>query len=142
MTIKRHAQVRWEGDLKSGYGEVSTPASGVLAKQRIGFNSRFAGEKGTNPEELIAAAHASCFSMALSNALTQAGHPPAWIETRAEVMLDMDGGPHITGDHLLVRANVPGLDAAGFETIAQDAKANCPVSKALAIPITMDAALA
>ncbi len=141
MTIKRHAQVRWEGDLKSGHGEVSTPASGVLANERIGFNSRFAGEKGTNPEELIAAAHASCFSMALSAKLTEAGHPPAWIETRAEISMEMDGGPHITGERLLVRANVPGLDAAGFEKIAQDAKANCPVSKALSIPITMDAAL-
>jgi len=141
MTIKRHAQVRWEGDLKSGHGELSTPASGVLVNQRIGFNSRFAGERGTNPEELIAAAHASCFSMALSAKLTEAGHPPAWIETRAEITLEMDGGPHMTGDHLLVRANVPGLDAAGFEKIAQDAKANCPVSKALSIPITMDAAL-
>jgi osmotically inducible protein OsmC len=141
MTIKRHAQVRWEGDLKSGHGELSTPASGVLVNQRIGFNSRFAGERGTNPEELIAAAHASCFSMALSAKLTEAGHPPAWIETRAEISMEMDGGPHITGDHLLVRANVPGLDAAGFEKIAQDAKANCPVSKALSIPITMDAAL-
>ena len=142
MTIKRHAQVRWEGDLKSGHGEVSTPASGVLVNQRIGFNSRFAGERGTNPEELIAAAHASCFSMALSAKLTEAGHPPAWIETRAEISMEMDNGPHMTGDHLLVRANVPGLDTAGFEKIAQDAKANCPVSKALSIPITMDAALA
>ena len=142
MSIKRHAQVRWEGDLKSGHGEVSTPASGVLVNQKIGFNSRFGGERGTNPEELIAAAHASCFSMALSAKLTEAGHPPAWIETRAEISMEMDGGPHITGDRLLVRASVPGLDAAGFEKIAQDAKANCPVSKALSIPITMDAALA
>lgn len=141
MTIKRHAQVRWEGDLKSGHGQVSTPASGVLANQRIGFNSRFAGERGTNPEELIAAAHASCFSMALSAKLTEAGHPPVWIETRATISMEMDGGPHITGEHLLVRADVPGLDAEGFQAIAQDAKANCPVSKALSIPITMDAAL-
>ena len=103
MTITRHAAARWEGDLKSGSGRLDTAQSGLLQGTRYGFNSRFGDEKGTNPEELIAAAHAGCFAMALSAMLTEAGHPPSFIESRADVELSMDGGPHIAQIRLSVR---------------------------------------
>ncbi|NZA26445.1 OsmC family protein [Luteimonas sp. SJ-92] len=142
MGISRKATARWEGDLKSGRGSISTPQSGLMDGTRYGFNSRFGDEKGTNPEELIAAAHAGCFSMALSAKLTEAGHPPESIETSAEVDLSMEGGPTMTAIRLKTRAKVPGIDASGFRAIADDAKQNCPVSKALsAVPIELDAEL-
>ena len=143
MAITRHASAHWEGDLKSGQGKLDTPQSGLLAATRYGFNSRFGEEKGTNPEELIAAAHAGCFTMALSAKLTEAGHPPESIESRADVELSMEGGPTISAIRLQTRAKVPGLDATKFRAIADDAKQNCPVSKALsAVPISLDAELA
>jgi len=143
MGISRHATAHWEGDLKSGQGQLSTPQSGLLDNTRYGFNSRFGEEKGTNPEELIAAAHAGCFTMALSAKLSEAGHPPAKLDTRAEVDLSMEGGPTLSQIRLKVTAEVPGIDAAKFQAIAEDAKANCPVSKALsAVPISLEAKLA
>ncbi|MEG3790181.1 OsmC family protein [Lysobacter sp. CCNWLW3] len=142
MGISRHASAHWEGDLKSGQGRLSSQ-SGVLDNTRYAFNTRFGDEKGTNPEELIAAAHAGCFTMALSAKLTEAGHPPARLDTRAEVDLSMEGGPNFSQIRLKVSADVPGIDAAKFQAIAEDAKANCPVSKALsAVPISLEATLA
>lgn len=139
MAITRHATARWEGDLKSGEGRLDTPQSGLFENTRYGFNTRFGGEKGANPEELVAAAHAGCFAMALSAMLTEAGHPPAWIESRADVEMSMEGGPHITAIRLSVRGEAPGLDAAGFRGHAENAKANCPISKALsAVPISLE----
>jgi lipoyl-dependent peroxiredoxin len=143
MAISRHATAHWEGDLKSGQGTLATPQSGLLADTRYGFNTRFGAEKGTNPEELIAAAHAGCFAMALSAKLTEAGHPPESVDARAEVELSMDGGPTISEIRLKVRARVPGIDDATFRGLADDAKQNCPVSKALsAVPISLQAELA
>ena len=142
MGISRHATAHWEGDLKSGQGKLNTPQSGLLADTRYGFSTRFGDVKGTNPEELIAAAHAGCFTMALSAKLTEAGHPPEAIDTRADVDLSMEGGPTISAIRLTVTAKVPGIDAAKFRSLADDAKQNCPVSKALsAVPITMEAEL-
>ena len=142
MGISRYATAHWEGDLKSGKGKLDTPQSGLLAGTAYGFNSRFGDQKGTNPEELIAAAHAGCFTMALSAKLTEAGHPPARLDTRAEVDLSMEGGPSLSQIRLKVSADVPGIDAAKFQAIAEDAKANCPVSKALsAVPISLEAQL-
>lgn len=143
MAITRHATARWEGDLKSGEGRLSTPQSGLLDGTRYGFNSRFGDEKGTNPEELIAAAHAGCFAMALSAKLTEAGHAPTRLDARADVELSMDGGPNISRIRLRVEGEVPGLDAERFQQLADDAKRNCPVSKALAsVPVELEATLA
>lgn len=142
MGISRHATAHWEGDLKSGQGRLSTPQSGLMEDTRYAFSSRFGDEKGTNPEELIAAAHAGCFTMALSAKLTEAGHPPTRLDTRADVDLSMEGGPTLSQIRLRVEAKVPGIDDAKFQEIAEDAKANCPVSKALsAVPISMEATL-
>ena len=142
MSVSRHATAHWEGDLKSGGGKLSTPASGLMAETPYGFNTRFGDKKGTNPEELIAAAHAGCFTMALSAKLTEAGHPPEALDTRADVDLSMEGGPTISAIRLAVKAKVPGIDAARFRSIAEDAKSNCPVSKALsAVPISLEAEL-
>jgi osmotically inducible protein OsmC len=143
MGISRYATAHWEGDLKSGQGKLSTPASGLMADTPYGFNTRFGDKKGTNPEELIAAAHAGCFTMALSAKLTEAGHPPTALDTRAEVDLSLEGGPSLSAIRLKVTADVPGIDPAKFRAIAQDAEKNCPVSRALsAVPITMEATLA
>jgi len=143
MGISRHATAHWEGDLKSGQGRLSTPQSGLMENTRYAFNTRFGDEKGTNPEELIAAAHAGCFTMALSAGLTEAGHPPTRLDTRAEVDLSMDGAPSLSQIRLKVSADVPGIDDAKFQAIAEDAKKNCPVSKALsAVPISLEAVLA
>lgn len=142
MGISRKASAHWEGDLKSGKGTLTTPQSGLLDGTRYGFNSRFGDEKGTNPEELIAAAHAGCFTMALSAKLTEAGHPPQSLDGSAEVDLSLEGGPTLSAIRLRMKANVPGLDEAKFRAIADDAKQNCPVSKALsAVPITLEAEL-
>jgi osmotically inducible protein OsmC len=142
MATTRHALAHWSGDIKTGSGTISTPQSGLMTETAYGFNTRFGDKKGTNPEELIAAAHASCFTMALSNALAQAGHAPDAVDTRAEVDLSMDGGPTISAIRLETKARVPGIDAEKFRAIADDAKQNCPVSKALsAVPITLKAEL-
>jgi lipoyl-dependent peroxiredoxin len=140
MGIKRHATAWWEGDLKTGRGAMSTPQSGLFAEQRYSYTTRFGEEKGTNPEELLAAAHAGCFSMALGYLLEGAGLRATRIETRAEVAMAIP--PAVTGVHLSVRATVPGIDADRFATIAAEAKQNCVISKALAVPVTMDATLA
>jgi osmotically inducible protein OsmC len=148
MAITRHASARWEGDLKSGQGRLSTQQSGLLDDTRYGFNSRFGDggtddSRGTNPEELIAAAHAGCFAMALSAKLTEAGHAPTRLDAQAHVELSMEGGPNISRIRLTVEGEVPGLDEARFREIADDAKQNCPVSKALAsVPIELEASLA
>lgn len=142
MGISRYAQAHWEGDLKTGKGQLSTPASGLMDNARYAFSSRFGDEKGTNPEELIAAAHAGCFTMALSAKLTEAGFPPTSIDTRADVDLSMEGGPQLSQIRLKVKAVVPGIEPTRFRAIADDAKQNCPVSKALsAVPISMEAEL-
>ncbi|MEN1971009.1 OsmC family protein [Luteimonas sp. MJ204] len=142
MGISRKATAHWEGDLKSGRGSISTPASGLMQDTRYGFSSRFGDEKGTNPEELIAAAHAGCFTMALANALAEAGHPADSVDSRAEVDLSMEGGPTLSAIRLFTKAKVPGIEDAKFRAIADDAKKNCPVSKALsAVPITLEAEL-
>jgi len=132
----------WEGKLKDGKGSFKAQ-SGVFSGS-FSFGTRFEGKKGSNPEELIAAAHAGCFSMALSSALEKAGHPATRIETRAAVSLEMvDGAPKITKSVLEVRGKVDGVDQAAFEQAAEGAKKNCPVSKALQgnVAITMDAKL-
>lgn len=143
MGFKRYATAFWEGDLQAGRGAMSTPQSGLFADQNYSFKTRFGDEKGTNPEELLAAAHAGCFSMALSAVLGREGFTPSRIDTRAEAMMEpgMQPGPTITGVHLLVRASVPGISAEKFAEIANAAKAGCVISRALAVPVTLDAAL-
>lgn len=139
--MKRKASAVWRGGLRDGKGTISTD-SGVLADTQYSFSTRFEEGKGTNPEELIAAAHAGCFSMALSAQLAQAGLVPESIRTTAAVKLDkVDGGFAITSVHLDVTARVPGADRQAFETAANNAKAGCPVSKLLNAEITMDARL-
>jgi osmotically inducible protein OsmC len=140
--MKRKASAVWKGDLKSGTGTISTE-SGALSSAPYGFNTRFGDAKGTNPEELLGAAHAGCFSMALSNILGEAGMKADSIETEAVVTLDKaDGGFAITAVHLTVVAKIPGADSKAFEEAAKKAKAGCPVSKVLNATITMDARLA
>ncbi|KQM98816.1 OsmC family protein [Sphingomonas sp. Leaf25] len=134
----RSASARYEGLGKDGKGHVSTQ-SGVLADQQYGFNTRFEDGKGTNPEELIAAAHASCFTMALSFALAGAGYSDGTLETTAKVSLDKDGdGFKVTKSALTLKAKVPGIEPAKFEEIAAGAKAGCPISKLLNAEITLD----
>lgn len=141
MSIKRKASAQWNGGLKDGKGSISTD-SGVLRDTQYSFGTRFENGAGTNPEELIAAAHAGCFSMALSGQLTTAGHPPASIRTTATVSMEKtDAGFTITGVHLDVTASVPGIDQAGFDTAANNAKAGCPISRLLKAEITMEARL-
>jgi osmotically inducible protein OsmC len=139
--MKRNASAVWTGGLKDGKGTISSD-SGVLAETQYSFSTRFEDGKGTNPEELIAAAHAGCFSMALSAQLGSMGLTPTRISTSASVSLDkLSDGFAITAVHLVVKASVPGADAAQFETAANNAKAGCPVSKVLKATITMDATL-
>jgi osmotically inducible protein OsmC len=143
MGISRYATAHWEGDLKSGQGHLSTPESGLMDDTAYGFASRFGDRKGVNPEELIAAAHAGCFTMAMSMKLSEAGHPPEAIDTRAEVDLSTEGGPSLSAIRLKTTARVPGMDAAQFRAIADDVGRHCPVSRALsAVPITVEAELA
>lgn len=131
----------WSGNLKEGKGTVSTE-SGVLQESQYGFSSRFESGAGTNPEELIGAAHAGCFSMALSAALSEAGLTPERIATTASITLEKgEGGFAVTKSHLDVEASVPGADEAKFMEIANGAKAGCPISKLLNAEITMSAKL-
>jgi osmotically inducible protein OsmC len=140
--MKQKASAVWTGSLKDGKGTIST-GSGALAAKPYSFRTRFEGEPGTNPEELIGAAHASCFSMALSMILGQAGFTPTKIETAATITLEQkDGGFAITASHLDVTASVPGASEAAFQDAAAKAKAGCPVSKLLNATITMNAQLA
>ena len=142
MAFKRYATAHWQGDLKTGKGAMSTPQSGLFAEQNYSYNTRFGEEKGTNPEELLAAAHAGCFSMALGFMLGNAGFNATRIDTRAEVKMETDGGPSVVGVDLIVTAQVPGIDAATFQGIADNAKQNCVISRALGVPITLQANLA
>ncbi len=139
--MKRSASAQWKGSLESGQGSL-TSDSGVLSSTPYSFRARFEDEKGTNPEELIAAAHAGCFSMALSMILGEHDLTPERIDTRADVRLEKkDDGPAITKVHLHCRAAVPGANAEAFAEAAATAKENCPVSKLLTAEISMDAAL-
>jgi osmotically inducible protein OsmC len=139
--MKRKASAVWTGGIKDGRGRISTD-SGVLRDTPYSFSTRFENGAGTNPEELIAAAHAGCFSMALSAQLGNAGLTAERISTTASVTLDkVGGGFAITAVHLEVTAKVPGADRNAFETAANDAKTGCPVSKVLNAAITMDARL-
>lgn len=139
--MKRNAFAVWSGDLKSGHGTISS-ASGVLSDTQYSFKTRFEDGSGTNPEELIAAAHAGCFSMAFSHELAQAGHPPEKVATKATVNLEqVAAGFSITAIHLEVRASVKGISQADFDRLATTAKENCPVSKVLNAEISMDAHL-
>lgn len=140
--MKQKASAVWNGSLKEGTGTLST-ASGALSGKPYSFRTRFEGEAGTNPEELIGAAHAGCFSMAFSMILGDAGFTPTKIETTATIALEArDGGFAITSSHLDVTAGIPGIDEATFQELAGKAKAGCPVSKLLNAEITMDARLA
>ncbi|MDQ3254797.1 MAG: OsmC family protein [Acidobacteriota bacterium] len=139
--MKRKSSAVWKGGIKDGKGTISTD-SGVLSETQYSFSTRFEDGKGTNPEELIAAAHAGCFSMALSGQLGNAGLTAESINTTATVTLDKtDGGFAITAVHLDVTARIPGADQGAFETAANNAKAGCPVSKVLNAQITMNAKL-
>lgn len=141
MSIEKTGSAHWQGSLKRGKGTVSTQ-SGALKDNPYGFNTRFEGERGTNPEELIAASHASCYSMALSMILGEAGHDPDDVRTEATVTLDQDdSGFKITKVHLVTRAKVPGIDQAGFDESANKAKEGCPISRVLNAEITLDAKL-
>lgn len=139
--MQRKGSAVWTGGLKDGKGTLSTE-SGTLADAQYSFSTRFENGKGTNPEELIAAAHAGCFSMALSGQLNAAGFAPASISTTAAVTVEkVEGGFGITAVALDVRAKVPGADDAQFQAAANNAKAGCPVSKVLNAKITMTAVL-
>lgn len=139
--MKRTASAKWTGSLKEGKGFLSAPG-GVLNSTPYSFAARFGDQAGTNPEELIAAAHAGCFSMAFSAALGKAGFTPTSIETTATFSLDQIGaGFEITTVQLDMTAAIPGIDNAKFQAIAEDAKSNCPVSKVLKARISLDATL-
>jgi lipoyl-dependent peroxiredoxin len=139
--MARKATAVWNGSLKDGKGHISTE-SGVLSKAPYSFKTRFENERGTNPEELIAAAHAGCFTMALSAQLGAVGITPESLETTAAVTLEKQGdGFAITKVHLEVTGRIPNADQAAFDKAAQGAKANCPVSKLLKAEITMTAKL-
>nr|WP_288452736.1 OsmC family protein [uncultured Pseudomonas sp.] len=139
--MKKTASAHWQGGIKDGKGTISTQ-SGVLSEQPYGFNTRFEDKPGTNPEELIGAAHAGCFSMALSKELGEAGMTAESLDTKAEVTLDkQDGGFAITAVHLSLKAKIPGADRAAFEKAVETAKTGCPVSKVLNAEITLEAVL-
>ncbi|WP_095093159.1 OsmC family protein [Pseudomonas sp. Irchel 3A5] len=141
MSIVKKASAHWEGDLKTGIGSISTE-TGVLREAPYGFKARFEGGKGTNPEELIGAAHAGCFSMALSMILGGENLTAESIDTTADVTLDqVDGGFAITAVHLTLKAKVPGATQEQFEKLTTAAKEGCPVSKVLNAKITLDATL-
>ena len=139
--MERKASAQWSGTLKEGSGTMTAP-SGVLKDARYTWAQRFADDPGTNPEELVAAAHAGCFSMAFSGKLTTAGFPPDRIDTTATVSLEKtDAGMTITRVHLSTRARVPGIQQAAFAEEAEAARATCPISRLLKADITLDATL-
>ena len=141
MKIKRRGSAAWKGGLKDGKGSITTE-SGALQAYPYGFASRFEGQRGTNPEELIGAAHAGCFTMALSLILGEAKLVAEQMDTAAEVTLEqVEGGFAITAVHLTLKAKIPGATQAQFEELAGKAKAGCPVSKLLKTDITLDAKL-
>lgn len=135
--MNRHATAIWQGSGKDGKGNVTTQST-ILNKTQYSYKSRFEEGPGTNPEELIAAAHAGCFTMKLSFVLGEAGFTPEEIETKCDITL-ADGA--ITKSHLVVKAKVPGIDEQKFNECAEDAKKNCPVSKLLSSDISMEASL-
>lgn len=137
--MKRKANAVWNGSLKEGEGKITTQSQ-VLKDTKYSFNSRFGEGKSTNPDELLAAAHAGCFAMALSNILGEAGYTPDSLDVTATVTMNMDK-LELTGSHLTLKARIPNIDQAKFEECANAAKENCPVSKALSLDITMDAKL-
>ena len=137
--MKRFATANWKGSGKEGKG-TNTTQSGILSNTQYSYKSRFEEGTGTNPEELVAAAHAGCFSMKLSFVLNAAGFTPDNIDTKCTIDFDAAAGT-IVGSHLEVKASVPGIDAAKFEECAAEAKANCPISKLLNAKITLDASL-
>jgi lipoyl-dependent peroxiredoxin len=139
--MKRKASAHWQGGLKDGKGTISSE-SGVLSNTQYSFSTRFENGIGTNPEELIAAAHAGCFSMALSGQLGNAGMTPTSIDTNATVTMEkLDAGFTVTGVHLDVTVKIPGADKTAFEEAAQKAKEGCPISRLLKADITMTAKL-
>jgi osmotically inducible protein OsmC len=139
--MKRNASAQWQGDLKTGQGTISTE-SGALKAYPYGFAARFEGQRGSNPEELIAAAHAGCFTMALAFRLQGAGYTPTELNTEAAVTLEQDKeGFRISLSALTLRASVPNLDQDTFARLAKDAEQNCPVSRVLRAEITLDARL-
>jgi lipoyl-dependent peroxiredoxin len=139
--MKRKASAEWQGDLKTGKGSVSTE-SGVLQGSAYSFTSRFESGKGTNPEELVAAAHAGCFTMALSAELGKANLVPQSLRTTATISLEkLDAGWTVTESHLEVVAKVPGASSEAFQKAAQAAEAGCPISRLLKAKISMDARL-
>jgi osmotically inducible protein OsmC len=141
MKINRHGSAQWQGGIKDGKGAISTE-SGALKNYPYGFASRFEGLPGTNPEELLAAAHAGCFTMALSLILGEAKLTAESMETSAKVTLEqVEGGYAITAVHLKLEARIPGADQETFEKLAGMAKAGCPVSKLFKADITLDATL-
>ncbi len=141
MKINRKGSANWKGGLKDGRGALSTE-SGALDRYPYGFASRFEGQKGSNPEELLAAAHAGCFTMALSLILGEAGLTAEEMNTSANVTLEkLDSGFAITAVKLTLKAKIPGTDQATFEELAGKAKANCPVSKLFKADITLEATL-
>ena len=140
--MKRKANARWQGTAKEGSGTLTTQ-SGTLTDTPYSFVARFGDGKGTNPEELIAAAHAGCFTMALSFMLNGAGFTADAIDTEANLTMDqVNGAWTVTGVHLTTRARIPGIDAAKFAELSSNAKATCPISRLLNATITMDARLA
>ena len=140
--MDRSASAVWNGSLKEGKGTISSQ-SGALKELQYSFATRFADGVGTNPEELIAAAHAGCFTMALSAELGKAGFTPDSIETTAVVTLDLHDKPTVTKIHLTTKATIPGIDKSKFDEIAKGAKEGCPISRLLkAAEITLDATLA
>jgi lipoyl-dependent peroxiredoxin len=141
MLMQRNASAHWTGGLKDGKGTI-TSASGVLSNTPYSFSTRFEGQPGTNPEELIAAAHSGCFTMALSGQLGAAGMTPESIDTTATVTMEkLEAGFTVTSVHLAVKAKIPGADKAKFDTAAKNAKEGCPISRLLNTKITMDATL-
>jgi lipoyl-dependent peroxiredoxin len=141
MKITRTGSAAWQGGLKDGKGTLTTE-SGALKEYPYGFASRFEGQRGSNPEELIAAAHAGCFTMALSLILGEAKLTAERMDTTAKVSLEqVEGGYAITEVHLALKAKIPGADQATFEKLAAKAKAGCPVSKLLKVEITLEATL-
>src|SRR5471032_1037152 len=141
MTIKRRGSAVWQGAIKTGKGAISTE-SGALKSYPYGFASRFEGLPGTNPEELLGAAHAGCFTMALSLILGEAGLTATQMDTGAKVTLEqVEGGFAITAVHLTLKAKIPGTDQAKFSELANKAKAGCPLSKVIKANITLDATL-
>lgn len=136
--MKRTAKAHWSGSVKEGKGSLTTQSE-ILNQTNYSFRTRFVGdEKGTNPEELLAAAHAGCFTMAVSFALTEKGTPPTSLDTEASLSMD---GAGITGIHLSISGNVPGIGVAEFEAITKGAEQSCLISKILKIPVTSEALL-